>query len=558
MERRLLSDERGNMAILFAAAMGIASVIAAFAVDAAALYHEKRLLQSAVDLAAITAARDVGDAEALAFAVLEDARVLAPGTTLAMLTDPGGDSRLVVETGHYAPDPAIAPAERFAAGAGPVNAVRVRARKPGRLYFASTWSPLPVIGASAVATATPRVAFSVGSRVARLNGGIANALLDRLLGTSVGLRLADYNALADAEVGLLAFMDALAGELGITVGTYADVLAASASHGEIAAALAALLDGAAGTAAGLIADVANNDAAVPVSRLVDLGDLAKLAIGSGGGNLFTGIWALDLLAASAVLGDGTRQVDLDLTAGVPNLAGIDVDLVIGQPPQGGAWFAVGPAGTVARTVEVRLRITARLLGNGTLLGAGVTLPLYLDIAHAEAMVSAAECPAPGRHHGSATILARPGLVRLAAGTVDDADLADFGEPAAVAPAQLVDVLLLEITGEAYAEIAPHEPVPLTFSSGEIDAGAVKTATVSELLTPLAGSLLDELDLEIDVHGLGVGTEPTLRGALTALLAPVPPVLDAIVMRALEALGLSIGEADVRVYGVTCSHPVLVG
>jgi uncharacterized membrane protein len=558
MWRRFLSTEAGNMAILFAAGMGIASVIAAFAVDAAALYHEKRMLQAAVDLAAISAARDPADAQARAYRALLDADVLPADTTLAMLADPDGDSQLVVERGHYAPDPALAPATRFVVNAEPINAVRVRARKPGRLYFASTWSPLPVIGASAVATATPRVAFSVGSRVARLRGGIANALLDRLLGTSISLTVADYNALADADVELLAFMEALAGELGITAGTYADVLAATASHGEIAAALGHLLDGAAGTAAGLIAGVAGSADVVPVGRLIDLGDMAGLAIGSGGQNLFTSISALDVLAASAALGEGSRQVDLGLTAGLPGLAGIDVDLVIGEPPQEGAWFAVGPVGTVARTAQVRLRITARMLGGTTLLGAGVTLPLYLDIAHAEAMVSAATCPTPEQPHGSATILTRPGLVRLAVGAVDETSLADFGTAPAVEPTPLVDVLLLEITGSAYAEIAADEAMPLAFSSGDIGAGTIKTAAISELLTPLVGSLLDELELEIDILGLGLSTEAALRGALTALLAPVAPLLDAIVMRALDALGLSIGEADVRVYGVTCSHPVLVG
>jgi uncharacterized membrane protein len=553
MKRRFFGNEAGNMAILFAAGMGISAVIAAFAVDAAALYHEKRVLQAAVDLAAITAARDPANGAALALAVLEDADVLPPGTTPAMLTDPHGMSRLLVESGHYAPDPSIAPAARFTAGAEPVNAVRVRARKPGRLYFASSWSPLPVVGASAVATATPRVAFSVGSRVARLHGGIANALLDRLLGTSLDLRIADYNALADADIELLGFMDALAGEMGISAGTYAEMLSARASHGEVAAALAETLDGAAGAAAGLIAGLAGSADIVPVGRLIDLGDLAGLAIGSGGANLFTGVSALDLLAASAVVAEGTRQVDLALTAGVPGLAGIDVELIVGEPPQGGAWFAVGPTGTVARTAQVRVHVTARLFGGVALLGAGVTLPLYLDIAHAEARVGVATCPTPEAPHGSATILARPGLLRLGIGAPDDLRTAPPAQPA-----HLVDVLLLEITGRAYAEIAAGEAVPLAFSSEDIHAGETRTAATPALVTPLVGSLLDELELEIDVHGVGLGPTGLLRGALTALLAPVGPVLDAIITRALSALGIGLGEADVRVYGVTCSHPVLVG
>ncbi|WP_366933755.1 pilus assembly protein TadG-related protein, partial [Devosia sp.] len=53
---RFLRDSRGNMAVLFATAFSLSAVIGAIAVDAAALYHERRSIQSTVDLAAISAA----------------------------------------------------------------------------------------------------------------------------------------------------------------------------------------------------------------------------------------------------------------------------------------------------------------------------------------------------------------------------------------------------------------------------------------------------------------------------------------------------------------------
>ena len=39
-------DERGNMAILFAFGFTVSALVSAVAVDAAALYHERRLLQA--------------------------------------------------------------------------------------------------------------------------------------------------------------------------------------------------------------------------------------------------------------------------------------------------------------------------------------------------------------------------------------------------------------------------------------------------------------------------------------------------------------------------------
>ena len=51
---------------------------------------------------------------------------------------------------------------------------------------------------------------------------------------------------------------------------------------------------------------------------------------------------------------------------------------------------------------------------------------------------------------------------------------------------------------------------------------------------------------------------SLATLLDTILTPLAPTLDLVLLRLLEGLGLSLGEADVTVYGVRCSHPVLVG
>jgi uncharacterized membrane protein len=58
-----------------------------------------------------------------------------------------------------------------------------------------------------------------------------------------------------------------------------------------------------------------------------------------------------------------------------------------------------------------------------------------------------------------------------------------------------------------------------------------------------------------VAGIGAGVIGPL---LEALLAPLAPTLDLTISTLLETLGLSLGEADVQVYGVRCTHAVLVG
>jgi uncharacterized membrane protein len=59
-------DEGGNMAILFAFAMVLATMFGAFAVDEGALYLQRRQAQSAVDLASIAAATNTAGAFATA------------------------------------------------------------------------------------------------------------------------------------------------------------------------------------------------------------------------------------------------------------------------------------------------------------------------------------------------------------------------------------------------------------------------------------------------------------------------------------------------------------
>lgn len=543
--RKFRRDERGNMAILFAFGFTVSALVSAVAVDAAALYHERRLLQAGVDLAAISAAADTSRATEIAQSVLAGARLLAPA----------GMDGLTVVTGHYDPSrPDIG--SRFTPSGNPVNAVSVRVERPGTLHFANGFAPVPMVGAQAVAAISPQVSFSIGSRLASLNGGLTNAILSRLLGTTISLSVMDYRALADARVDAFDFLAALGQQLGVTAGTYDDVLAMKADAGKIAAALAALSAGPVRTTLQAVAGAGSGNA-VPLSSLVSLGSLGDLHLGSEGRPKIA-LTALEILSAAAALADGDRQVALNLGASVPGLVSLRLDLAVGEPALGAGWFAIGPVGSVIRTAQLRLRIRAQLLGGPILLGAGVRLPLWLDLAPSEARIAAATCPSPSSPRGSATIHVRPGLLRLGLGDLGDAALVNFGASPPQSPVDLVNVLLLRITGTALVELAQTAPVPVTFSSAEIAAGVQKTAQATTPVASLAASLLGELDLTVNVLGLGLASPAVIARALRDLLAPLAPTLDQTIVGALGALGLGVGEADIRVYGVRCDHAVLVG
>lgn len=542
---RFLGDRSGNIAILFAIGFAASAAMSALAIDTAALYHERRQLQSGVDLAAIAAASDPARARAIAQTALSEAGLLARGSTTG----------LTVTTGNYNPlEPTIA--KRFQPGKAPLNAVNVTLERRGTLYFAQQLFGAPTIGAVGTAAVFPEVSFSVGSRLASLNGGIANAVLSKLTGTTVSLSVLDYTALAGARIEAFAFLDALATELGVSAGTYDDVLAMDAHTGQIAGALATLVNGTTRNALQTLA-LAGQGNTVPLKSLIALGDLGRLRLRSEGAMAGLSLTAMEVLSAAAALADGDRQVSLALGANLPSLLGLGLDLVIGDPPQGRGWFAVGPAGTVVRTAQLRLRLRAKLLGGPVLLGAGVNLPLWLDMAPAEARIVSATCPT-ATAQGSATIAVTPGVVTLALGDLPDHVFRDGEASPLQRSARLIDALLLRVTGTAGIRVAQTQPLRLDFSASEIAQGAQKTARTQTMVTSLAATLLSGMTIDVDILGLGLSTSSIISQAVRTLVMPLAPTLDMTINAVFSTLGLGMGEADVRVYGVRCHRAVLVG
>src|SRR5690606_12213882 len=105
------------------------------------------------------------------------------------------EPRIRVETGRYSPNPDLAVGERFKADAPSPNAVRITFHKTGDIYFARAFSDPPEIATTAIASRRPMAAFSIGSRLARLDGGLLNAVLGGLTGSQISLDLMDYDAL---------------------------------------------------------------------------------------------------------------------------------------------------------------------------------------------------------------------------------------------------------------------------------------------------------------------------------------------------------------------------
>lgn len=546
--RRLLHDGSGQFALMTAIMTPVAITLAAFAVDAGSLYVEKRQAQALADLAAITAAANIDRAQLAARTTLQDNGA----------GDAPGDS-LVATTGHY--DPVAPVGNRFVAGGMPVNAVKVEYRTTGARYFAGAIIPPPPIGVSAVAATSADAAFSIGSRLAALDGGVVNALLGGLTGSSISLSVMDYNALLNADVSLLAFLGALAVELDLTAASYNEVLGADATIGQIARALSKTpgLPGDVRSAAAHLAAQASGNLArtLRLSRLIEFGggsgNLLSTAIEQVGAQ----VNVLELLTTSAIIAGNGRQVALNLGANVPGLLATTVELAIGEPPQQAPWFRIGSGGEVVRTAQTRLALTAEIGGLGGLLGTRIRIPLYLELAFAEARLASVTCPSGRADSVRVAVDARPGIANLYLSEVDRTKLAGFANPMARSPARLIQMPLVNVTAQAQAEIAETGYRTLNFTAADIRARTPRQVSTQEITSSLTKSLFSSLSFDVNVIGLGLGLPSNLTGLLGQTVGAAAPALDAALAQVLSTLGLSLGQADITVNGASCGRAVLV-
>ncbi|TPI40643.1 hypothetical protein FJ414_08575 [Mesorhizobium sp. B3-1-6] len=571
--RRLLADRNANFAVMTALCTPVALALTAFAIDEGSLYNERRAAQSIVDLAAITAASNITNAEQAVLTTLSDngitsVAVQQQGTTVAPTA-----SKAVVQImpGRYTGVSTIAAGNRFEAGKLPYNAVQVSLKKQGTLYFAGSIMSPPTLGTTAIASAQPQAAFSVGSRLASLNGGILNALLGGLLGGNISLSVMDYNSLVSADVDVLSFTDALATQLHLTGVSYSDVLASKATIGQIATAMANVpgLDRTAKIALQTMASSATNTVKIPLGSLVDLGSVGSLGLGQKPAGLSVDASALSMLTAAAALANGTNQVPVNLGATIPGLASTTLAIAIGEPMQNSPWLAVGEAGTVVRTAQTRIKLNASVtLGNSNLGGGAslvaVHLPLNVEVAYAEAKLTDISCPT-GPSSIKVSIAAQPGVVSAHLANSSASGFADFTKPQSFSDADIADlkpllIPVLQVTGSSAFSVTNMAPTTLTYNATDIANKAIKTVSTKNLTQSLTTSLVNNLSLSVNALGLGLDVTAvlgTVKPVVTTLLNGVTAPVDSLVYNVLGALGVRVGEADVRVTGATCGRSVLV-
>lgn len=565
-----LRGRDGNVAVMTALFMPLCAGLMALGVDFGHLALERRQLQTVADLASIAVASNLANAEQAAMAHLQDNGVDvvvktprgwidASGQTYDEASVPPGLGRVTIEKGRYVADRSADVALRFTVGAQPHDGARVTVQKAGTLFFAGLFTTAPIMAATGTSAAQKQAGFSIGSRLASLDGGLLNAILSQMLGTTISLKAVDYRLLAAADVGATDLAQGLMKELSLTTATYEDLLDAEISVAQLLGGIArapGLSSPAGALLRSLVGSLPKSGPTFKLSSLLDLGSKEPLRVQSGSG-LQMKLGLLDLLQASAALASGGKLVSVETAAGLPGLGKVDLALAIGEPPVGTPPNRFGTLGDAVRTSQVRLAATVTIDGLAELAGIKIRLPLYLEVAHAEAKLADIQCHSRAPANATVILDAVPGVAELSIGDVDPTVLRNFGRTPRVTKARLVDSGLLSIDGIAQTDVGALKHRRLSFSPTEIAVGTTKTVSSDGMVTSATQSLLSTLEVDIRILFLSVGSPKLIQAALAKTLAAATPSLDALIDRLLATAGVRVGEADLRVTGVSCSPPVLV-
>jgi uncharacterized membrane protein len=531
--RGLIAAREGSVSILSVFLITIFLGGAATAVDYGSMVMRRQQLQGLADRAALASVTS-GDATT---------------ATAQLIAAEGMDgvSLASAQTGSYVPDRSIAPAARFQPSATDRTAVRVVLRRRVPLFFAGvlTGKRFQDLQATATAARTGEAAIAIGSRLVSVQGGVPGALLSSLAGVNLNLSVADYNALVGANVDVLALSSLLKTRAGVSLGTFDST---ATSIVDLPTLITAMADASSSSSAGaVLRQVALKvpPTQVDVRRLIDLGSSATPPAVSV---------AADALLREALVGTGgDRQVTLGLGVQVPGLASTNVRMAIGSRSATSPWIKVGHDATVTvSTAQVRLGVTARVdvLGVGL---AAAELPVVIEGAGASARLAAITCGS-----GGATVdvdaQASPGRAMIA--SVSDPAFYALSTPLPSQYATLLSVPLTSIRGLADIQLGGTGWQRLTFSPTDIANGAVQTVNATSLTQGLVASLMQRLDIRINVLGIDVGTSP-LTTPLLGALTGATPALDGLLDQVQQVAGIRVGQADVRVPGARCGTAALV-
>ncbi|OMG72390.1 hypothetical protein BW685_16110 [Burkholderia ubonensis] len=446
-----MRGQRGAVSVL-ATVWVLVALVTLGAIDIGNLFFQRRDLQRIADLSALAAVQSLDPSDtscgAANTAALNNARANETSNTVATGAPARGQDQVAATCGRWDPQvyagrPAyFAPA---ASGMTQLNATQVTVTRTMRYSFLGVVSMLGAGPGTMSATATARASaidtFSISATLASVDPVWLNGILSALLGTSVSLTLADYQALAGANVKLLGISSALgAGTVNGLVGLSVSV---PTLIGNLSAYVGALQAGggngpgyvaqlqAASTALGKLAGARVGNTSVVVANAPNA--LLNISLGNPQSGADAQVNLLDLLTTAAQVGAYNKGQAVSLNTGVTLPLGasgfnvVSLQLQVLSPPS----IAVGEAGllpngtwrTQASSAQIGVYLNVQTpsipitgaLGLSGLLDltlSGINLPIYLLVGGpAVASLAATKCGS-ATTPSTTTIVATPGIAKL--------------------------------------------------------------------------------------------------------------------------------------------------
>lgn len=542
--RRFARCREGAVSVLTAGTLLVLLGLFSLAIDFGMAHVEKRRLQGAVDIAALSAALSPADPETAALQAFSD------NFDASILYAPPS-----VTPGRY-PPAGVAPADlatlpvedRFATGGGGANAFRVEAAAPSEPLLASIFygGELPVT-ASGTAVNERLVQLVAGSGVVSLSSQdslVLDALLGSLLGADIALDAVGYEALATTRVGLLKVVEGLSGDIALDALALATLLDGDVTLDDL---LGAAID-----TAGALDPTGETEIAiqalqtlrtlvldVPAIRLGDLVDLAMLQPGRASKAT---VDLLSLVRTSAELANFQHGLTSATEIGLPGLVSASLSATVIEPPQ---LSAIGGVGISVSTAQTRVNLSLSALGS-SILGAvvKVTLPLTLEVGGGTATVTAIDCAGVE----SVSVDATTGIARL---RLEDSDGSE---------AEIVSILagLVTVTQPPIvAADAADSATALAFGP-PFDATNFQRVSTADPLSNAVAGILPALSLDVEIIGLPLLSTGAVLGVVTPVLGDLLATVDGAVLGPLlAALGTEVGFMDVGAPYLRCDNVYLV-
>lgn len=536
---------RQHGGILVLALFGLGIAVSCFtALGLGQMMWQKREIQKIADVAARTAASQLGD-----FPAFGTARELAINNGLRT-----SDTL----TFDCPTDPANTATQACSNGSTNSRAVVLRTVRP---YF---FTADTVLRASATAQPSPLIVANISNSLVTLNtaqSALLNGLINAIGGGNITVDAASFQGLLNtkATVNVLDLTNSLG------LASVTDLVNTTVNLGDF-------LNEAAGIAKGpdlSAAQVTLSALRVPLNAVtLPLGRLLKLDIGQSdavNANINLG----DLSITGILAGATGRAVNLNL--GIPNVTAVKVNVT--EPPQillARKKPGVSPVGFV-RTGQVKVEVNfaqdgLSVAGIITALKGGI----YLQVGGAEATVNDILCKMP-RSNNQTLITTKSSLALLCLSD-KPANFADTSTPPITcgAKATLAEVnvgglvtvqakLLAQATGQSIGAnaILPGKPPlahPIPGSSGSALSNLVSQLVIEPEVSSsgVLGGLLS-LTLGPVLNAVQSTLAPAVKAALSPILLAVGTLLDSI----LAIPGIAANSSVFEVQTLDCSSTKLI-